>query len=124
MDRVNLNDELSELRARKADVNSKTLLKTDTLRIVLVALRAGAKLHQHHADGRLSLQVLEGKVDFSAQNEQCQLTPGMLIGLDAKVLHEVVAQTDAVLLLTIVWPYSDSPAEQADATEHRKVGYA
>jgi len=123
MDRVNLNDELSKLRAREADVSSNTLLKTDTLRIVLIALRAGAKLHRHHADGRLSLQVLEGKVDFSAQNEQCQLVPGMLIGLDAKVLHEVIAQTDAVLLLTIAWPYVDSSTDQPDVTEHRKVGY-
>ena len=124
MDRINLSDELSKLRAREADVNSKTLLKTDTLRIVLIALRAGAKLHRHHADGRLSLQVLEGKVDFSAENEQCQLTPGMLIGLDAKVLHEVVARTDAVLLLTIAWPYVESSEDQPDVTEHRKVGYA
>ena len=123
MDRVNLSDELSKLRTREADVSSNTLLKTDTLRIVLIALRAGAKLHRHHADGRLSLQVLEGKVDFSAQNEQYQLTAGTLIGLDAKVLHEVIAQTDAVLLLTIAWPYVDNAADQPDVTEHRKVGY-
>ncbi len=123
MDQINLSDELSKLRAREVDVSSNTLLKTDTLRIVLIALRAGAKLHRHHADGRLSLQVLEGKVDFSAQNEQYQLTAGMLIGLDAKVLHEVIAQTDAVLLLTIAWPYVDNSADQPDVTEHRKVGY-
>jgi len=124
MDKINLTDELAKIRARNAEVSSTTLLKTDTLRIVLMALRAGAKLHEHHADGRMSVQVLEGEIDFSTENMQSQLAPGMLVSLGAKVPHEVLARSHAVLLLTIAWPSPESPAEQAEASAHRKVGYA
>jgi quercetin dioxygenase-like cupin family protein len=124
MDRIDLTEELNKIRMRETDVGSTTLLKTDTLRIVLMALRAGASLHRHHADGRLSLQVLEGMIEFSAEDARCQLAQGMLLGLDAKVLHQVMALTDATLLLTIAWPSVQSSREQAEASEHRKIGYA
>lgn len=124
MVQLDIADELNKLRTRETDVSSTTLLKTDTQRIVLIALRAGAKLHRHHADGELSLQMLEGKVEFNAENAQCQLAQGMLIALGARVLHEVTAQTDAALLLTIAWPHAQNTAEQSDMAEHRKVGYA
>lgn len=124
MDRIDIAAELSKIRSRGADVSSTTLLKTDTLRIVLMALRGGAKLHEHHADGRLSVQVLEGEVDFTAENTPCRLHSGMIVSLEARVPHQVAACSDAVLLLTIAWPYAENPADQAEAAKHRGMGYA
>ncbi|MGH9615326.1 MAG: cupin domain-containing protein [Acidobacteriaceae bacterium] len=124
MDQMNLSEELNKIRGRNTDVSSTTLLKTETLRVVLMALRAGAALHRHHADGRLSLQVLEGEIELSAEGAQAYLTQGMLIGLEARVLHEVVALSDSALLLTIAWPSEEGRKEQAEASEHRTVGYS
>ncbi|HET9100566.1 MAG TPA: cupin domain-containing protein [Acidobacteriaceae bacterium] len=124
MDRIDISEELKKIHARETNVSSTTLLKTDTLRIVLMALRAGAALHEHHADGRLSVQVLEGEIDFSAENSKSQLGPGMLLSLGARVPHQVIARSDAALLLTIAWPSSETEAERAEAAAHRKTGYS
>lgn len=121
---IRLSEELRKLRSRAGEVSSTTLVKTDTLRIVLMALRAGARLHEHHADGRLSVQVLEGEIEFGVDSGQCQLGPGTLISLEARVAHRVTARSDATLLLTIAWPSAESAAEQAAAAAHRTVGYS
>jgi quercetin dioxygenase-like cupin family protein len=119
MEQIRLTEELNKIRARGAEVGSTTLLKTDTLRIVLMALKPGARLHEHHADGRLLLQVLEGEIEFHAENTQIALQPGMLASVAARVPHSVNAVSDAVLLLTIAWPQQ----EPAKAGTHRNVGY-
>ena len=67
MDQIDIAEELKKIRARGAEVSSTTVLKTETLRVVLMALKAGARLHEHHADGRLVLQVLEGEIEFETR---------------------------------------------------------
>jgi len=119
MDKIDIVEELEKIRARNAEVSSTTVLKTDSLRVVLMALKAGAKLHEHHADGRLLLQVLEGEIEFDAENARSRLGAGMLASIEAFVPHAVEASIDTVLLLTIAW----RPAEQAKAGSHRDVGY-
>ena len=89
-----------------------------------MALRAGAKLHEHHADGRLSVQVLEGEIDFSAEGSPYHLGVGALVSLEARVPHRVIAQSDAALLLTIAWPSAETSAQHAEAAAHRGTGYA
>lgn len=119
MDQMDIAEELCKIRARGSEVSSTTLLKTDTLRVVLTALKGGARLHKHHADGRLVVQVLEGEIAFDAEGATRQLPAGTLVSLEAMAQHEVTASTDAVLLLTIAWPASGQPG----AGGHRSEGY-
>ena len=120
MEQFDIAEELKKIRARAAEVSSTTLLKTDTLRVVLMALKAGARLAKHHADGRLVVQVLEGEIEFHAENVPHQLRAGALVSLEAMTQHEVSASTDAVLLLTIAW----KKTEEAIPGGHRGEGYA
>ncbi len=119
MEQIDIGEELKKIRGRNTEVSSTTVLKTDALRVVLMVLKAGANLHEHHADGRLLLQVLEGEIKFSTENTKAGLRAGMLASVEAFVPHAVEALSDAVLLLTIAW----RPAEQAKAGSHRNVGY-
>lgn len=120
MDQMDIAEELSKIRARGSEVSSTTLLKTNTLRIVLMALKAGARLHKHHTDGRLVVQVLEGEIEFEAEGEPRHLQAGALISVGAMAQHEVTAATNAVLLLTIAWSTAAKPSLGA----HRGEGYA
>lgn len=119
MEQIDIADEIKKIRARGAEVSSTTVLKTETLRVVLMALKAGARLHEHHADGRLVLQVLEGEIEFKAENAQHRLRAGMLASVEAMVPHAVDAISDAALLLTVAW----HRAEPAKVGAHRNVGY-
>ncbi|HUZ04226.1 MAG TPA: cupin domain-containing protein [Acidobacteriaceae bacterium] len=119
MDQVDITGELAKIRARGTEVSSTSLIKTDSLRIVLMALKAGAQLHEHHADGRLTVQVLDGQVEFHAEQEQRKLQAGALVTVEAMVPHGVIALSDAALLLTIAW----HPQAPGNAGAHRGIGY-
>ena len=50
--------------------NAVTVFRTNGLRIVLIALHEGAEMAKHTADGIISIQVLEGQVQFNADRHQ------------------------------------------------------
>lgn len=102
---LNLPALLTQLRQEPAwqngDRNSITAYKTDGLRIVLLALRAGAELKTHTAPGTISVQVLEGQLSFTAGPQTDTLKSGQMLVLHAGLAHSVAAMTDAVFLLTL-----------------------
>jgi hypothetical protein len=46
--------------------NARTLIKYDDLRVVLMALKAGAHIPEHKANGRIFVQVLSGHIRLNA----------------------------------------------------------
>ncbi|MGE5445982.1 MAG: cupin domain-containing protein [Ignavibacteriales bacterium] len=86
------------------DRNAITLLKTPRLRVVLVALRKGASLREHHAKGPITLFVLSGIIRFSVGEQKCKLESKDLVALDKAIPHDVEAMEDSAFLLTIVQP--------------------
>ena len=102
---LNLPALLTQLRQeptwQNGDRNSITAYKTDSLRIVLLALRAGAELKTHTAPGTISVQVLEGQLHFTAEPQTAALESGQVLVLHAGLPHSVVAVTETVFLLTL-----------------------
>ena len=86
---------------RTSDRNSLTVFKTDGMRIVLLALHAGAELKTHTAPGIISVQVLEGRLMFRTAEQSTELAQGQLLTLHAGIPHSVTAVTEAVFLLTL-----------------------
>jgi quercetin dioxygenase-like cupin family protein len=91
--------------------NAITLVKDGVLRVVLIALHAGASLSEHHAPGPITVQVVAGRVRFRAAGRDHELGPGQLVALQATLPHEVEAHEDSALLLTLIdAPPAVSPA--------------
>jgi quercetin dioxygenase-like cupin family protein len=86
--------------------NARTLIKYDDLRVVLMALQAGARIPDHQTDGRLSVQVLSGHIQMRASGRTFNLRAGNLLAFDHGIRHAVTALDETVLLLTIAWPRS------------------
>jgi quercetin dioxygenase-like cupin family protein len=84
--------------------NARTLIKYDDLRVVLMALKAGARIPEHKASGRISVQVLSGHVRFNALGRAFNLLPGSLVALDERAPHDLEALEESAILLTIAWP--------------------
>jgi quercetin dioxygenase-like cupin family protein len=103
----NLAEEVRRLQAEQpwqAEHTANTLVKYPDLRIVLIALKAGARLPEHSTAGRLSIQTLSGDVVVHAHEDVFDLSAGNVLTLDQDVAHDVEARIDSVLLLTIAWP--------------------
>lgn len=83
--------------------NARTLVKHEDLRIVLIALRAGARIPEHATNGRVSIHALEGEILVRAEGKTFRLPRGGILALDRAVPHDVEAVDEAAFLLTMAW---------------------
>jgi quercetin dioxygenase-like cupin family protein len=84
--------------------NARTLIKYDDLRVVLMTLKAGARIPEHKANGRISVQVMSGHVRLNASGRAFDLLPESLLALDERAPHDLEALEESAILLTIAWP--------------------
>ena len=84
--------------------NAKTLAKYDDLRIVLIVLKARARIPGHRAEGRVAVHTIRGHIRMRALERTFDLPAGSLLTLDQGVPHDVEALEDSAVLLTIAWP--------------------
>lgn len=89
---------------------ARTLAKRGELRIVLLALRRDAVVPEHKADGRVSIQTIRGYVKVRARERTFELPAGRLIMLEPGERHDVAAQEDSGVLVTIAMSPPRSPA--------------
>ncbi len=84
-----------------SDRNSVTIFKSETMRIVLMGMHENAELKPHKANGVISVQVLEGKINFIAEQQHSLLEKGQMIALQENITHSVIALTESFFLLTL-----------------------
>ena len=84
-----------------SDRNSITVFKTNGLRIVLIALHKDAEMTKHTADGMSSIQVLEGQILFTTEEQSVELGKGQMLALHENVPHSVLAKEETIFLLTL-----------------------
>jgi len=86
---------------KNSDRNSITIFKSDAMTIVLIGLREKAELKPHNANGVISVQVLEGKINFITAQHIALLDKGKMITLQENIVHSVMALADSFFLLTL-----------------------
>lgn len=91
----------TEATWRNSDRNAITIFKTNGLRIVLIALHEEAIMQKHIAEGNISVQVLEGEITFSTDDQSVVLKIGQMIALHKGLPHSVKAIKESVFLLTL-----------------------
>ena len=64
--------------------------------------KEGDRLDEHSAPGPMTLMVNEGRIRFSAADEEVEAGAGTVLACDAGVRHSVEALGDAVCLLNVV----------------------
>jgi quercetin dioxygenase-like cupin family protein len=82
--------------------SSETLIRADHLEVFRYALNAGKVVDTHAAAGLMVVQCIEGTVDFTALGATQRLTPGKMLYFHDGEPHGLAANTDALLLITIV----------------------
>jgi quercetin dioxygenase-like cupin family protein len=102
---MNLENFINQLKSEKAwkesDRNAVTIFKSETMRIVLLGFHENAILKEHKANGKISVQVIEGKINFSTEQDNVVLEKGQMIALQDNILHKVVALKESFFLLTL-----------------------
>jgi quercetin dioxygenase-like cupin family protein len=78
----------------------QTLLADTWRKVVLIRLRDGALLADHSAKVPITIQALLGKGVLDVGGEAYSLTPGVLVPVDAHVIHKVQADPALAILVT------------------------
>ncbi|HVZ35103.1 MAG TPA: AraC family ligand binding domain-containing protein [Polyangiaceae bacterium] len=85
---------------------ARTLVREPDLRIVLLAMQAGAHLAEHRADETSSIQALRGQGRLRLPDKLVNLPSGHLLVLERGLRHDLEALEESTFLLTIGWQTS------------------
>jgi quercetin dioxygenase-like cupin family protein len=94
--------DIGPLGAALESQRTSALVKTDTLEVMRLVLPAGKTVPSHAVKGEITVQCLEGKVEFTAAGSSLTLTQGQLLYLAGGVPHALAAVEDASVLVTVL----------------------
>ncbi len=87
---------------------ARTLFKQPDFRLVLVAMDRGSRLHEHHADGTVSVHVLKGVLRVRMSGQARDIDAGTILAIESSIAHDVEALEDSAFLLTMSWPNAET----------------
>jgi quercetin dioxygenase-like cupin family protein len=82
------------------DREIQVLLADSWRKLVLIRLRQRALLADHSARFPITIQTVAGKGVLRVGDEAHELIPGVLVPVDASVVHNVQADPDVAILVT------------------------
>ncbi len=97
--------EIANLRQPGGDAlstQSVALFKSEQLEVIRLRLPLGRSMPLHQVPGEITVQCLEGMLDFETPVGVQRLQAGQLLFLRGGVPHSLLAVEDASVLLTIV----------------------
>jgi quercetin dioxygenase-like cupin family protein len=94
--------DIRPLGAAVGSSQTTTLVKTPTLEVIRLVLPAGKKIPEHRAAGEITVQCLEGEVDFTAGGQTVRLSAGQMLFLSGGEPHALHAVQDSSVLVTIL----------------------
>lgn len=101
-----LNEVIAQLRHEpayeKSGRSARTLAKYSDFRIVLTVLKEGAHIQEHKTEGRITVQVLDGRLRMQLPERTVELAAQNVVLLGWAVKHDVEALVESAFLLTIV----------------------
>lgn len=80
---------------------AEILVKSDTLRVVLVTALSGGRLHDHSAPGPITIHVIEGSFALTVNGERQVVSADEVVIMEPGVNHEIECVDDGSFLLTI-----------------------
>jgi quercetin dioxygenase-like cupin family protein len=89
----------SEISSGK-DREVQTILADRWRKLVVIQIRRGALLADHSAKVPITIQTLAGRGLLRVAGEEHLLVPGVLVPVDAGVVHSVQGEPDVAILVT------------------------
>jgi quercetin dioxygenase-like cupin family protein len=101
-----LHEEMRTVGAELAPASriARTLVKEGPMRVTLIGVSAGGAMHEHVAQGPITIHVVAGEIIVEAKGEELMLSVGALAALDGGVRHSVRSPSGGYFLLTLSVP--------------------
>ena len=80
---------------------ARTILREPDLRVVVIAMEAGATLAEHHASATATLHLLHGSLRVRLNGRLLELGAGHLLPLERGLAHDVEAIAESAFVLVL-----------------------
>ena len=99
-----------ETRFAPNGIVSRTLMRTETSRVVLFGFAVGQELSEHTSTQHALIQILSGECEFFLAGKPSLLKAGDLLYMPPNLPHAVKATQQFSMLLTLFKPAENTPA--------------
>ncbi|MEC5165683.1 quercetin dioxygenase-like cupin family protein [Flavobacterium sp. PL11] len=90
-----------ELQYNEDKVSITVMMETETAKEIRILFRKGQTMKEHKAGYPITVEIHQGSITFGAAGEKMTLETGDLIALDANVPHDLLAEEDSIVRLTL-----------------------
>ena len=101
MPHVLIMDPTSEVVIQPGAVVSKVVHRGDGMNVTVFGFDAGEELTEHQAALAAVVQVLSGRLRFTVDGEELELSPGSWLHMTSGTPHSLVATEPTIMLLTL-----------------------
>lgn len=91
----------SDLNYNEGKVAVTVMMETESSKEIRILFRKGQTMKEHKAGFPITVEVHEGTIEFGVQGDKMVLNAGDLISLEANVPHDLLAQEDSIVRLTL-----------------------
>lgn len=92
---------LEDLVFNEQNVAVKVLLETPFSKEIRICFNEGQVMREHQTDFPITVQIVKGEIEFGVDGVKHCLKEGDLIALDPKVPHDLKANRQSVVRLTL-----------------------
>ncbi len=80
---------------------TQSLAREGGVSVVMMAMEPGDAVQEHSTKGAVNVQLIRGHALLAAGNDSFELRPGKLVLIQPEVRHDLRAQEQSVVVLTI-----------------------
>ena len=95
-------DVASTIDIQTGSVVSRVIFSDNRIEVTVFGFDAGAGLSEHQSSRAAIVQVIKGRLEFTADGEQLDAGPGFWIHMEPGTPHSLAAREPTVMLLTLV----------------------
>ena len=92
---------LQDLNYKEDKVAISVLFETETTKEIRILFKEGQTMKKHQTPYPITVEIVEGTIDFGVNDELFNLVKGDLVALDGGIPHDLKAVKDSIVRLTL-----------------------
>jgi quercetin dioxygenase-like cupin family protein len=94
----------TSVQIQAGSIVSKVIHRDEVLNVTVFGFDAGQELTEHQAARAAVVQVMTGRLRFTAEGEEMDAGPGFWLHMAPNTRHSLVAIEPTIMLLTLLRP--------------------